>query len=195
MTEKRHPALSRRWEGIGVWVALLLLSTISAHAQAPTRAQMLDRMFGALQAAPDEQSAGQIEQAITSQLIDAASPAVKLLLARGLRELGETPQDALDDFNATLDLDPTLVEGWHSRALAHASLGDTAAAESDIAHAIQLEPRNFAAFVDLSRIAEQHKDWRGAMEAEQKALETDPKTPGGAERLKDLQRRVFGEPT
>ena len=176
-------------------VAALLLLTATASAQPIDRAQMVDRMLGALQAAPDEQSAGMLESAIMGQWMDAASPAVKLLLARGLRKLPEAPQDALDDFDATLNLDPTLVEGWHSRALARARLGDTAGAEHDIAETIRLEPRHFAAFEDLSRIAEQHQDWRGAYDAEQKALEIDPKTPGGADRIKDLQRRAFGDPT
>ncbi len=54
------------------------------------------------------------------------------------------------------------------------------------------EPRQFRALQDLSGIAEQRGDWKGAYAAWTRALELDPKTPGGADRLKDLKRRAFG---
>jgi tetratricopeptide (TPR) repeat protein len=162
----------------------------------PTPAQTLDRLFGMLKVAPDEQSASTVEDAIQGQWIAEATPATKLLLLHGFKELTDNqPNEALDDFDATLDLQPDLPEGWHGRALARARLGDTAGAERDIEEVIKREPRQFAALEDLSRIAEAAGDWRGAYTAWNAALAIDPKAAGGADRLKDLKRRAFGDST
>ena len=162
----------------------------------PSPAQTLDRLFGLLAVAPDDASASAVEEAIQGQWIAEATPATKLLLMHGFKALTESqPNDAFDDFNAALDLQPDLSEGWHGRALARARLGDTAGAERDIEHVIRLEPRQFAALEDLSHMAETAGDWQGALAAWQEALEIDPRAPGGAERLKELRRRAFGDPT
>jgi tetratricopeptide (TPR) repeat protein len=185
-----------------VLAALLLIAAPAtwpaARADTPTetRPQLLDRLFGMLKVAPDEHSAGAVEGAIQGQWVNAATPAVKLLLLRGMRELSEDhPQDALDDLDAALDLQPDLVEGWRGRALARARLGDTAGAEHDIAETIKREPREFEALQDLSHIAEQAGDWKGAYAAWSQVMDIDPMTPGGADRLKDLKRRAFGDET
>ncbi len=162
----------------------------------PTPAQTLDRLFGLLSVAPDDASASAVEEAIQGQWIAEATPVTKLLLMHGFKELTDNqPNEAFADFDATLDLQPDLPEGWHGRALARARLGDTAGAERDIEHVIRLEPRQFAALEDLSHMAESAGDWQGALAAWQEALEIDPRAPGGAERLKELRRRAFGDPT
>ena len=183
------------------WLAILLLVSGAAMAQdrdapaRPTPAQTLDRLFGLLKVAPDETTATAIEGSIQGQWIAEATPATKLLLLHGFQELSSNPNDALDDFDAALDLQPDLQEGWHGRAAARARLGDYAGAERDIAEVIKREPRQFQAWEDLSNIAEQRGDWKGAYEAWSHALELDPKTTGGADRLKDLKRRAFGDAT
>ena len=73
--------------------------------------------------------------------------------------------------------------------------GDTQGAVADIQATLQHEPRSFAAFETLAEISMARNDWKGAYEAWQKVLELDPKTPGGADRLKDLRRRALGEET
>ncbi len=157
----------------------------------------MDRLLGLLKVAPDESTAGAVERLDPGPVAgpgDARDQAC--CCCTGCTELTENqPNEALDDFDAALDLQPDLQEGWHGRAMARAQLGDTAGATRDIEEVLKHEPRQFAALQDLSRIAEQQKNYKGAYEAWQRALELDPKSPGGADRLKDLKVKAFGENT
>ena len=83
-----------------------------------------------------------------------ASAAAKLLIARGQRDLqGRANEEAVEDFDAVVTLDPELAEGWRLLAVARYQAGETAAAISDIGEALKREPRDFAALSALSRIA------------------------------------------
>lgn len=165
-----------------------------AAAGAPAPKAALDTMLGALRVAPSDAAAEALEGQIRESWSNLASPAVKLLLSRGAREMEEGASgEAVDSFDAALDLEPDLLEAWRGRAQARVRIGDPAGAVRDIQEVLRREPRHFAALQDLSRIAEGRGDWRGALAAWQKALELSPRTPGGKDRLRDLERRAMGE--
>ena len=103
------------------------------------------------------------------------------------------PNDAVDSFDAALDLEPDLLDAWRGRAQGRLRLGDSAGAVRDIQEVLKREPRSFLAWQDLSRIAEARGDWQAALSAWQKLLEVDPRTPGGQDRLRDLRRKANGE--
>jgi tetratricopeptide (TPR) repeat protein len=178
---------------------ILLLIAAPAFAQSQAgppdeKRATLDKMLGALQAAPSPEAAQPLEQQIRQMWLNAGTPAVTLLMSRGLRELkADANQDAIEDFSDAIVLDPNLAEAYHQRAIARFAAGDNVGAIADIQATLQHEPRDFAAFETLAAIAEARKDWKGAYEAWLKVLEIDPKTPGGEERLKDLKRRALGE--
>jgi tetratricopeptide (TPR) repeat protein len=178
---------------------LLLMCVSPAFAQntggpAAEKRAALDRMLGTLKAAPSEEVAGPLEQQIRHLWLNGGTPAVTLLMSRGLREMkADATQDAIEDFSAVITLDPNLAEAYHQRGIARFSAGDLPGAIADIQATLQREPRSFAAFQTLAAIAESRKDWKGAYDAWQKVLEVDPKTPGGQERLKDLRRHALGE--
>ena len=182
-----------------ILLAALLLAAVPASAQnaaAPgnERRAALDKLLGALKSAPSEEIAGPLEQQIKQLWLNSGTPAVTLLMSRGLREMkADASQDAIEDFSAAITLDPSLAEAYHQRAVARFASGDTPGAIADIQATLQREPRSFAAFETLSEIAEARKDWKSAYAAWQKLLEIDPKTPGGQERLKDLRRHALGE--
>ena len=156
----------------------------------PAATALLDQ----LKTAPDDTAASTLEDQLRTSWADAASPAVKLLLSRGMRELSEgATNDSYNSYDAALDLQPDLLEAWRGRASARLHLGDTVGAVHDLQEVIKREPRDFPAWQDLSRIAEARGDWRGALAAWQKLLEIDPRTPGAQDRLKDLRRRALGE--
>ena len=151
-------------------------------------------MLDALKAAPDEQTAALLEMHLTEMWVNAGTPAVTLLMSRGLREMkaGDN-QDAIEDFGDAVTLQPELAEGYRQLALARYAAGDTKGAIEALALAVQQEPRDFLAFRTLTDISEARQDWKGAYEAWQKVMALDPKTPGAKERLKHLQQQAFGQ--
>jgi tetratricopeptide (TPR) repeat protein len=182
--------------------SLLLAALIAIFAAAPVAAQQprppgkaeLDNLLTALKIAPSEDAAAALESRIKQGWMQAAGPAAGLLLNRGLRNLANNAEgDALDDFDAALVLEPEFTEAFHRRAAARAATGDYRGAILDIQEVLKREPRHFAAWQSLSRIAEQRGDAAGALAAWQKALEIDPRSPNGQDRLKELRKKVLGE--
>jgi len=123
-----------------------------------------------------------------------ASPAVALLLNRGIRNLrAGQAGEALEDFDAALVLAPRLADAWHWRAQAHSRAGDARAALADLRECLRLEPRHFAALLTLSRVQEEAGDEQGALRSLEAAIAIHPRMPGGEARLRDLRRKVEGE--
>ena len=179
-------------------LALLLLSTAPALAQAPDQGKRatIDRLLAALKSAPDEETATILETHLSQMWLQAGTPAVTLLMSRGLRELQAGAQhDAVEDFGDAAVLDPDLAAAWREQAEARYAAGDVAGAVADLEQAIRHEPRDFLAFRMLSNIAAARGNWKAAYEAWQTLLAIDPKTQGGQRRLQDLRRRAYGENT
>jgi len=180
-------------------VLLALLATSSALAQRPAEAAAHERvgqLLGALKDAPDAATAARLEGQIRLIWAQSGSPAARLLVHRGARELEEgQEQDALDDLDAALLLAPDLPEALLQRAQIRFHLGDYPGAVRDIQATVEREPRHFIAFQLLSHIAEAEGDYQGALVAWKKALELDPRTADAAGRLKQLEFKAFGEPT
>lgn len=178
---------------------LLLVSLVlpaGAEGQKAARPSELDRLLTALRTAPSEQVAGAIETRVRQIWLKQATPAAALLLNRGERNMAaDADQEALDDFDAVLDLQPDLAEGFAHRAAARYAVGDYAGAVRDIEETLRREPRHFPSFAALSRIAEARGDWPGALAAWQRALDISPRSPGGVDRLLTLQKKVDGEAT
>ncbi|HQT76413.1 MAG: hypothetical protein B7Z80_20965 [Rhodospirillales bacterium 20-64-7] len=156
----------------------------------------MDRLLDALKTAPDAQTAAQLEARLQHDWLQAGSPAVTLLINRGLRllETGETA-GAVQSFSDAITLQPEVAEAWHQRAIARYHAGDLNGAIQDLHETVRLQPRDFAAFRTLADIAAAQEDWKGAYAAWQKVMEIDPKTPNGEDRLRDLKRKALGEDT
>lgn len=179
-------------------LALALFASITtAQAQTPAeRRAAIDHLLDALKAAPNEQAAAGLETQLEQTWLRAGSPAVTLLLSRGLRSLQANEDDeAVASFSDAITLQPEMAEAWHQRALARYHAGDVNGAIHDLEETVRLEPRDFNAFRTLADIANAREDWKGAYAAWQKVMELDPKTPNGEERLRLLKRRAVGEET
>jgi len=172
---------------------------VCAHAYAQSPAQQraaTDRLLDALKAAPDSQTAARLEGQLEETWLRSGSPAVTLLMSRGLRTLKAGEDDeAVNSFSDAITLQPDVAEAWHQRALARYHQGDLNGAIHDLEETVQLQPRDFAAFRTLTDIAVAREDWKGAYAAWRKVMELDPKTQGGEERLRFLKRKAVGEDT
>jgi Tfp pilus assembly protein PilF len=181
---------------VAVWTPAFAQAADGPAPPGADRKAVIGHMLDALKAAPSEDVAAPLEAQITQLWLQSGSPAVSLLIARGLREMqADTPQDAVDDLGAAITLQPDFAEAYHQRALARLAAGDTPGAIADLQETLQHEPRDFGAFRTLADIAEQREDWKNAYAAWEKLMEIDPKTPGGEDKLKDLRRRALGDET
>jgi tetratricopeptide (TPR) repeat protein len=178
-------------------VAWLVSLSVAANAQsAADKHATTDRLLDALKGASDEQIAAALEAELEQTWLRAGSPAVTLLMSRGVRSLDAGQDDeAVDSFSDAITLQPDVAEAWHQRALARYHAGDVDGAIHDLEETVRLEPRDFAAFRTLADIAAARGDWKGAHAAWQKVMDLDPKTPGGDKRLRLLRRKAFGEDT
>ena len=180
-----------------------LLAPGAAPAQAPppgfprgaeARRAELDRAFEALRAAPDEAGAALVESRIRALWSQGASPAVGLLLRRGIRNMeAGLPAEALEDFDAAITLEPEFAEAWHLRAQAHGRTGDAGAAARDLQEALRLEPRHWGALLSLSALQDERGDAAGALRSLEAALAINPRMPRGAERLREIRRKAEGD--
>ncbi len=117
-------------------------------AQAPAPAEKraaVDHLLDALKAAPDEQAAAGLEGQLEQTWLRAGSPAVTLLMSRGLRSLQAGQNDeAVESFSDAITLQPDVGEAWHQRALARYHAGDVNGAIHDLEETVRLEPRDFS---------------------------------------------------
>ena len=180
-----------------------LLAGPAAHAQAPGSLstpgqaglnQALDTLFALLKAAPDDATARQVEARIWQAWLMQGSPAVQLLMRRGMRNIeAHALADALEDFDAVLALSPDLAEGWNRRATVYFLLDEYDNSAKDILETLAREPRHFGALASLSMVRERQGDLAGAIAALDSALAIYPRLPSGEERLRVLRRRALGE--
>lgn len=162
---------------------------------AEIRKAELDRAFEALRTAPDEAGAALVEARIRALWGQSASASVTLLLRRGARNLeASLPEEALEDFDAAITLQPDFAEAWYLRAQAYGRAGDNAAAR-DLQEALRCEPRHWPALLSLSTLQEEAGNPRGALQSLEAALAINPHMPGGQERLRELRRKAEGDAT
>ncbi|MDB5380711.1 MAG: hypothetical protein JWO26_343 [Rhodospirillales bacterium] len=184
-------------------LVMLMLLAPAALAQAPSRQATaearqaeLERLFVALADASDEAGGALVEARIRSLWQESVTAAVGLLVRRGLRNLqGRAAEEALEDFDAAITLEPTAAELWHLRAQAYAMGGDLVAAAQDLREALRLEPRHFPALLMLAGIQDQRGDAVGALRSFSAALAIHPKLRGGVARLRELRRKAEGDDT
>ena len=184
-----------RWAAALAVAASVCASPALAHAQpGHQRQDTVGKLLETLKQAPSQAAALPIEYKLRQLWLNAGSPAVTLLMKRGLREMKAAEyKQALEDFGDAVLLDPNLAEAYHQRAIARYHTGDTAGAILDLKAALQHEPRDFTVLETLSNIAQAQGNWKGAYAAWNKLLEIDPQFAGGQDRLKELKLKAFGE--
>ena len=153
----------------------------------------IERLLGEL-ARPDQPDWRQIEQTILEQWSHSGSPAMDLLLQRGMEALaaGDT-EAALDHLGALTDHAPDFAEGWNARATVFYARGEIGFALEDIRRTLILNPRHFGALTGLATILEEMGREADALEAWRAVEAIHPHSPELQEAIGRLEKIVEGE--
>ncbi|WP_024514157.1 tetratricopeptide repeat protein [Bradyrhizobium sp. Tv2a-2] len=157
------------------------------------RAKGLDFLFGALKAAPDEDSAKAVEARIWAIWLQTSSDTAALLMLRAKAAMeGQQPELAIKLLDAVIKLRPDYVEAWNRRATLYYLRNDYTRSLADIQQVLVREPRHFAALAGLGMIMQDLGDDKRALEAFRKALAINPHLEKVPELVKQLTEKVEG---
>jgi tetratricopeptide (TPR) repeat protein len=157
------------------------------------RVRGLDFLFGALKAAPDEDSAKHVEARIWALWTQTSSDTAALLMMRAKAAMDAKQLDvALKLLDAVVKLRPDYVEGWNRRATLYYLQNDYTHSLEDIQQVLVREPRHFGALAGLGMIMQELGDDKRALDAFRKALAVNPHLDKVPELVKALTEKVEG---
>jgi len=153
----------------------------------------LDFLFGALKAAPDDDSAKHVEARIWALWSQTTSDTTALLMTRAKTALDAKQVDvALKLLTAVVKLRPDYIEGWNRRATLYYLQNDYTRSLEDIEQVLVREPRHFGALAGLGMIMQELGDEKRALDAFRKALAVNPRLEKVPEMVKTLTEKVEG---
>ena len=156
----------------------------------------LSGLFAQLQAAPSAEAAQPLAAQIWGIWMQAGDPAADQLMANGLSAMNAGDYgSALKAFGQLVEDKPAFAEGWNKRATLLYMLGRYQESVADIAKVLALEPRHFGALSGLALCDEQLGRDADALQAMRRTAAVFPEMPGLKARLRELTRKVEGEPT
>ena len=153
----------------------------------------LDFLFGALKAAPDEETAKAIEQRIWVLWMRSKSDTTNLLMSRVQKSIeGKDVDLALKLLDAIIKIKPDYVEAWNRRATLYYMKKEYGRSLADIRHVLRLEPRHFGALTGMGLILQDIGDDKQALEVYRRALAVYPKLERVPDIVKKLSEKVEG---
>jgi tetratricopeptide (TPR) repeat protein len=153
----------------------------------------LDFLFGALKAAPDEESAEHVEARIWAVWSSTPSDTAALLMSRAQAAMEAQNYDvALKLLDAVVKLRPDYIEGWNRRATLYYLKNDYVRSLEDIRQVLAREPRHFGALAGLGMIMQEYGDEKRALEAFRRALDVNPRLEKVPELVKTLSEKIEG---
>jgi len=169
------------------------LALMAPPVWAQDTAQMED-LFTRLAQTEDAAEAGRIEAEIRIQWAKSGSPAMNLLLKRGddAMAMGNYPA-AVEHFSALVDHDPDFIEGWNARASAYYATGEIGPALADLAHVLELDPRNFDAIAGLAGLLEETGQEEQALEVYRAAHAIHPHLASVNDGIARLEKSLEGQ--
>lgn len=153
----------------------------------------LDEILNRLARADDADTANLLAEEAQARFRHSGSASVDLILTRGMQAQARGDLDLASDFYADLtDLAPKFAEGWNMRANVEYQRGDLQGALDDMAKAIDLQPRNFAALASLGQLLESMQQYRAALKAYDDALRVHPFLETAIKGKERLEKAVNG---
>jgi tetratricopeptide (TPR) repeat protein len=163
------------------------------RAQKGDRTRNLDFLFGALKAAPDADTAKQVEARIWAQWMASGSDTANLLMTRTKTAIEANDLDlAIKLLDALVQIKPDYVEAWNRRATIHYMRKEFGQSLEDIRQVLSREPRHFGAMSGLGMILQEFGDDKRALDVFRRALEVHPNLPRIPDLVKTLSEKVEG---
>lgn len=157
------------------------------------RTRNLDFLFGALKAAPDADSAKQVENRIWALWTASGSDTANLLMSRTKTAIDGNDLDlALELLDAIIKIKPEYVEAWNRRATIHYMRKEFGQSLLDIQQVLIREPRHFGALSGLGMILQEFGDERNALVVFRRAVEINPYMQKIPDLVKSLSEKVEG---
>lgn len=158
----------------------------------PGRAQgAIDDLFQKLYDTRNPVEANQLERKIWEAWSQSGSDTLDALLKGGVTVMEKGDHKRAEEiFTAMIDLRPDFAEAYNKRATVRFLAGDYAGSVADIERTLALEPRHFGALSGLGTIMERLDNLPEALRAWRRALAANPHLDDGAEKLRDLRRRI-----
>ena len=148
-----------------------------------------------MQVAPSAETAQPLAAQIWDIWTQAHDLAADQLMAIGLSAMNAGDYgSALKAFGQLVEDKPAFAEGWNKRATLLYLLGRYQESVADIAKVLALEPRHFGALSGLALCDEQLGKQADALQALRRTAAVFPEMPGLKARLKELAKKVEGEP-
>jgi len=153
----------------------------------------LDFLFGALKAAPDEETAKAVEQRIWAVWAVSRSDTTNLLMTRAKTAVDKKDLDlAIKLLDAVIKIKPDYVEAWNRRATLYYMKKEYGRSLADIREVLRREPRHFGALSGLGLILQDLGDDKHALAAYRRALDVYPRLQRIPDLVKTLQEKVEG---
>jgi tetratricopeptide (TPR) repeat protein len=157
------------------------------------RAKRLDELYAKLAAAPDQEIAAPIAEAIDQVLQHSSSPTAELLVLRAVNVAQGNRDLAMKLLDAAVELQPDYAEAWNRRAFVYYLNDDYKRALGDIRRVLALEPRHYKALEGLGQILRSVGEKKGALAAYDSLLAIYPTMPGAKEARDELKVEVEGQ--
>lgn len=165
---------------------------VSKPAQKPAQDSQ-EKLFAQLKQAQSAEDAKPIEDKLKLLFLASNSPSVDLLMTRAhAAQAADDTKTAKKLVEAVTNIAPNYAEGWHIRASMESADGDDTAALVSLQKAVMLNPRHFAALVELGGLLEEYGDKAGALKLYRRALEIDPQMEAAEHKVRELTTKVEG---
>lgn len=177
-----------------IYKPILTASALALAFCGPLAAQSVDveALLGDL-ADPETQNWQSLERQIQAEWSKSGSPAMDLLLQRGLKALEAKDYAlALDHFTALTDHAPDFAEGWNGRATALFNKNMYGPALEDIGKVLTLNPDHYGAMTGLAVILNELGDKKRALAAWKMVAAINPHRPETRAAIEQLEKETGG---
>jgi tetratricopeptide (TPR) repeat protein len=178
-----------------IFSAIAALTLLLSPAAADQSDQRLDRLFRQLSAVRTAIEASDLESQITAIWLKSGSDTVDVLMTRAQSAVeAQDLANAKKLLDAVVDMKPDYAEVWYRRAELLLAMDSQQEAASDLAKALELEPRHFKALAVAGRLAEAAGDKPAALAAYRRAVALNPMMEAIARRAGQLTFEVERKP-